>query len=665
MTMTYFLKHLSPLKKMPPLKKLSLLGVAISSIIATSAIAAPTVSRLTPPSQLFATKGAESNPMIARFIPGQRFDLQATIQPDAGQTITSVEFSVDGIPVTGSVSLTTTGLVAGLPAGTTSASLRAYANTIPGNHILNVKAIQSDNQVVNASGNFEVVGITANTGRKAKNLIIMLGDGMGASHRTAARIMLNGYAQGKVKTRLAMDTFSNTAMIMTASLNSIVTDSAPGMSNYVTGNKSDNNQEGVWPDDTLSKFDNPRMEYMSEFLARTQGKKLGIVTTADVFDATPAANAVHTQDRGAGTGIVDQFFDDANKTGLTVLLGGGRKWFLPNTTPGSARAATSDYIMPSDIITGWGVAPGASDPARNLLSDFVGAGWAYVPDATALNSVGTPNKLLGLFSFSNMNVGLDKIAGRRGNSLVVNDYGFPDQPLLDEMTQKALEVLDANSANGFVLMVEAASIDKQAHNMDSERFITDTIEFDKAIQKAKDYATTHLDTLVIVTADHECSGAAIIGSSTKTNVDLGAALPTTAGKRDAVVGLYEAAKFPKYTIEADGYPAATDPDFKMLIGYGANADRFEDWSLNTQPIRDSQQPFNGVAPLNTYPSNPTARDASTGFLITGQVPGTSAAHTGGDIPLSAYGRGAALFNGVMDNTDVFFSAMQALIGGAK
>ena len=135
----------------------------------------------------------------------------------------------------------------------------------------------------------------------------MLGDGMGASHRTAARIMLNGYAQGKTKERLAMDTFPNTAMIMTASLNSIITDSAPGMSNYVTGNKAQNNQEGVWPDDTKDAFDNPRFEYLAEFLARTQGKKLGIVTTADVFDATPAANAVHTSNRGAGTGIVDQF----------------------------------------------------------------------------------------------------------------------------------------------------------------------------------------------------------------------------------------------------------------------------------------------------------------------------------------------------------------------
>ncbi|MFX5776669.1 alkaline phosphatase, partial [Acinetobacter baumannii] len=91
---------------------------------------------------------------------------------------------------------------------------------------------------------------------------------------------------------------------MTASLNSIVTDSAPGMSNYVNGNKAQNNQEGVFPDDTTDAFDNPRIEYLSEYLHRLKGTSLGIVTTADVFDATPAANAVHTSARGNGTGIV-------------------------------------------------------------------------------------------------------------------------------------------------------------------------------------------------------------------------------------------------------------------------------------------------------------------------------------------------------------------------
>jgi alkaline phosphatase len=650
------------------LKKMSLLSLAIASVVAATAEAAPSISRLTPPSQLFATNGATSNPMIARFIPGQRFDLQATVTPDSGATITAVQFLVDGNPVPGTVALTTgSGLVGTLATnGSAVATLRAYSNLTPGVHTLSAVVTQSDNAQTTRVGNFEIVPINLAGGRKAKNIIIMLGDGMGASHRTAARIMMNGYSQGKANAKLAMDTFPNTAMIMTASLDTIVTDSAPGMANYVNGNKAASGQEGVWPDDTTAKFDNPRVEYLSEYLARTQGKKLGIVTTADVFDATPAANAVHTQDRGAGTGIVDQFFDDASKTGLTVLLGGGRQWFLPSGTPGSSRASSSDYVLPSDLVSGWGVAPGASDPSRDLIGDFTAAGWTYAPDATALNNVGTPNKLLGLFAYSNMNIAMDKIAGRRGtgpSAGVVADYGFPNQPMLEEMTQKALDVLDANSPNGFVLMVEGASIDKQAHNMDSDRWMVDTIEFDHAVQKAKDYATTHPDTLVIVTADHECAGAVIIGASKVTDAVLQTKTNTVASMRDSVVGNYQDAKFPKYTIAADGYPVTTDPDFKLLIGYGSNADRYEDWRTNPQPLRDSQQPFNNSAPLNTYPSNPLARDASTGFLITGQVPGTSAVHTGGDIPLSAYGRGAGMFAGTLDNTDVFFNLVQAAVGG--
>ena len=651
-----------------------LVTVALGSAVA-AALAAPTVSRLTPPSERFATGVNDpAAPMIARFLPGQKFDLQATIRPDAGTTISTFEFVVDGIavPVTASTSgIVTTGLNSGLPANTAVVSKRAYSNLTPGIHTLTVTATQSDGQVASASGSFEVVGITAQ-GRVAKNIIIMLGDGMGAAHRTAARIMAKGYAQGKPKGRLAMDTFPVTGMVMTASLDTIVTDSAPGMANYVNGNKQASGQEGVWPDDTVGAFDNPRMEYLSEFLKRTQGKALGIVTTSDVFDATPAANAVHTSNRGNGTGIADQYLDDRNLTGLSVLMGGGRKWFLPNTSGsvspqpvnGSQRRNANDYVLSADIVAGWGAAIGALDPSRDLITDFQNAGFTYVSDNASLQSAGTPSKLLGLFAYSNMNVAFDKINGRRGATTVVNDYGFPDQPMLDEMTKKAIDVLAQNPA-GFVLMAEGASIDKQAHNMDSDRWIEEVIEFDRAVQVAKDFATVNPDTLVIVTADHETGGAAIIGASTVTDAALRAKTNTTASMRDSVVGTYQAAKFPKYTMSADGYPATTDIDGKMLIGYGGNADRYEAWVSNTKPVQDSQQPFVGTAPLNTYPATASVRNNSTGYLVTGQVPGDTAVHTATDVPLSAFGRGAALFTGLMDNTDVFFKFGQASIGGVK
>lgn len=649
---------------------------------AGAASAAPTISRLTPPSNPLVTT---AHP-LARFLPGQKFDLQATVQPAAGTRIVSVRFEVDDRLVaelrddstgadqfSGETSLVKNGLVKDLAAGSVVASLRGYANATPGVHRLTAVATDSAGERQARLGNFQVVPLVPDAGPRIRNVIFMLGDGMGASHRTAARIVAKGYLQGVAQERLAMDTFPVTAMVMTASLNSIVTDSAPGMSNYVNGNKAANNQEGVWPDDTVAAFDNPRIEYLSEYLHRTKGTALGIVTTADVFDATPAANAVHTASRGMGTGIVDQYLDDRHLTGLRVLMGGGRKWFLPNPsnsiTPqpanGSQRREGSDYVLPPDIVGGWKAAPGQIDPGRDLIADFQAAGFGYAPDRATMARLEGADRLLGLFAYSNMNVAFDKIAGRRGNPSVVNDYGFPDQPMLDEMTATALKVLQKNNDKGFFLLVEGASIDKQSHLMDTDRWILETVEFDRAVQVAKDYAEAHPDTLVIVTADHECSGAAIIGAATVTDAALRGRAATAAELRDKVVGTYEAARFPEYTVLADGYPQSTDIDRKLLVGYGANADRFEAWVSNPRPTQDEQQPFVGAPPLAGYPANATVRNQGTGYLVTGQVPGLQAVHTATDVPLSALGRGAGAFSGLLDNTDIFFKLVQGMLGGLR
>lgn len=637
--------------------------------LVTTSFAAPSVTRLNPPSALF-TYGDATPPYISRFVPGQRFDLQATIQADAGQTITSAIFKVGGTTVPGTVTVTSIG------SDKYNVVLRAYSNAVVGVKTVTVEATQSNSLLATASGNFEIVGIT-NVGRKAKNIIYLIGDGMSLAHRTAARIVTNGIAMGKANAPLAMDKLPVTGILNTPSLNSIITDSAPGAACYSVGNKSSNGQEGVFPDDTTDKWDNPRVEHMGNYLARTQGKALGIVTTADVEDATPGSFSAHTQDRGAGTGICDMYLDEgvANHN-LRVLLGGGRKWFIPLGSAGSGRvnstsASGADAVLPAELATGWGVSAGALDPTRDLIADFVTAGFTYAPDLTALNAAApATTKLLGLFHTSNMDVSLDKIAERRGGASVGTVATFPDQPLLEEMTEKALQVLK-NNTQGFVLMVEAASIDKQAHNMDTERFVHDTIEFDRSVQKCIDFQVANPDTLIIVTADHECAGVAIFGASLVTNADLitrstalgndgvagainGAAGTSTDGQlmlRTNVAGIYDNAAFPVYTNNADGYPTTMDPDRKMLIGYGGNGDRYEDWLQNVQPN-----------------VNPTTRDTAGDYFITGQAAGAgvqSAVHTAADIPLSAGGRGASLFTGTMDNTEVFFKAMQVLIGGAK
>ena len=653
-------------------------SLLLGLVTVLSAQAAPAVSRLTPPSELFSS--GQPAPVIARFLPDQRFDLQATLRPDdATKSISSARFSIDGKAVAAPLALRdcATGCLANVPKNAALATIRAISVRQPGLHTFSVTAIQNDGQTVTAQGNFEIVPLVAG-GQKVKNIIILLGDGMGAAQRTAARIVAGGYAQGKVITPLAMDTFPVSGMVKTASLNSMVTDSAPGMTAYVSGNKNNNNEEGVFPDDTTDPFDNPRIEYLSEYLHRTQGKALGLVTTADVFDATPAGNAVHTSNRGAGTGIVDQFLDDRELTGLTVLMGGGRKWFLPATVPGSARGDRTDYAFSNteahtaDIVKRWGAAPGKIDKDRDLLADFQATGFRYAADKTALDAIdpAKTERLLGLFSYSNMNVALDKIDGRRAkqkgvSARVVDDYGFPDQPMLDEMATKALAVLERQK-NGFVLMIEGASIDKQAHNMDTERWLLDTIEFDRAIKVAQEFARRRGDTLVIVTADHECSGVALIGGSVVSDARLQELVLEggTANVRDKVVGIYEKAGFPRYRMAADGYPETTDIDHRLLVGYGAGSDRFEDWRTNALPMQDSQQPFVKTEPLAAYPAGPMLRDVSGRFQTTGAVPGDSAVHTATDIPLSAFGPGAWAFTGVLDNTDVFFKLAQASLRGA-
>lgn len=642
----------------------SLVAAATALASGMPASAVPVVSRLTPPSALFSL-GDASPPIISRFLPGQKFDLQATISPDAGQTIVSVEFKVDGVVVPGSLSIVPA-TVAGKPPGTVVASLRAYSNSTAGLRTLTVSAAQTDGATVSTNGNFEVQAIRP-TIFGAKNVIILIGDGMGIAHRTAARIMLNGVALGKANAPLAMDTFPFAGTVKTHSLNSIVTDSSPGASCYATGNKANNNQHGVFPDDTLDNGDNPRIESIGEFLHRTQGRSLGIVTTTDVFDSTPGAFGSHTQARTAGTGIIDEFFDERNATGLKVLLGGGRKWFLPTNTVGSSRSAATDYNVPADVAAAWGVPAGVIDPGRDLLSEFVADGFTYAPDATALNAIpaGT-QKLLGLFNLSNMNVAKDKIDKRRnpGTPGVVDDFGFPDQPMLDEMTDKALEVLSKNP-KGFVAMIEGGSIDKMAHLMDSERWIIDTIEFDRAIKRCQEFAACHPDTLVIVTADHECAGANIIGASRVTHASLVARAASGAGisqLRSNVVGTLDQAGFPIYPISADGYPTTTDIDGRMLIGYACNADRYEDWITNLLPMQNASHGIATTPPLPGYPQNPLQRDTAGNFLITGQIQDQIATHTASDIVLSAYGKNAALFSGAMDNTDVFFRVMRVALG---
>jgi alkaline phosphatase len=651
---------------------------------AASAQAAPSNVSLTPPAN-------------ARFLPGQRFDLRVE---GKGAGPFSATLRIDGVAQSfssGAQNTSTTDDISA--AGYGGFNLRGYENRRPGVHTLEATFSDATGSVT-VQSKFEI--IDALGGREpVKNIIIFLGDGMGTAHRTAARLVRHGVTAGDPDGYLAMDSFPATGMITTHSLNSVITDSAPGMAGYVSGNHVQNGQEGVFPANVVNPFFAPRIEYLAEYLHRVQGKALGIVTTADVEDATPAANAVHTGNRNNGTGIVDQFLDESDSadsgrygSGLRVLLGGGRRWFLPSGQFGSSRTAATDYpALPSDLVSGWhlpSASAGAADPARDLLADFKSAGFQYADSGSALNALtrgSVPSKLLGLFAYGNMNVALDKLAKRRNvlvpgaSSFAVDDYHAPDQPMLDEMTAVALKVLSTSSSRrrepGFVLLVEGAHIDKQSHAMDAERAVGDTIEFDRAIAVAKSFASeSDRRTLVIVLADHECSGFSIIGGLKPKLADAallppdGTVLdPNTQPARQAAVNTYDAVGFPHYQILPDGYPATFDIDGKLLFGFGANGDRFETWLTRPRPIIDSLLSADIKSEIADagYPAQPVNRDTINGYFIRGQAVGKDqAVHTAADIPISAYSPRAAVaqqFVGVQRNVDVFFKLARAVFGG--
>lgn len=345
--------------------------------------------------------------------------------------------------------------------------------------------------------------------------------------------------------------------------------------------------------------------------------------------------------------IASQYIDGAGRTNLTVLLGGGEYHFIPKGRPGSQR--TDD---------------------RDVLREFTRAGFTLVGNRTELAAVdpARDTKLLGLFAPGNMNVAFDKLKLGDPSLTAAN----PDQPFLDEMTRKAIAVLE-RQPNGFFLMVEGAQIDKQAHGMDAERAIYDVIQLDKAVGVALEFAARTNgdgdpanDTLVIVTADHETSGMALPA----------VARPEKRGSRDyAKTYAYSSSRNDPSTLnftdyvdaDGDGFPEDPDPAHKLIVSFGANSDRYEDWRSSDRPKSPSQT-IGGVAVANP---DDLDRFALGGYKITGVLengeaggsPAAGAVHTMVDVPVSATGPGASQFARVSDNTDVFFYIVNAVVGG--
>ncbi|PDT66014.1 alkaline phosphatase [Bradyrhizobium ottawaense] len=460
--------------------------------------------------------------------------------------------------------------------------------------------------------------------RKAKNVILFIGDGMSPAHRVAARILSKGIAEGKSRGKLAIDDMPHMALVATAGSDSIITDSANSASAYATGHKSAVNALGVYADRTASPFDDPRVETITSLARRRLGMAIGIVTNTEIEDATPAAMVAHTRRRAAYDEIVEQLF----AARPDVVMGGGSANFLPKSAAGSKRKDETDYI-----------------------AKFRDAGYQVATTASELSaSAAKPEtgKLLGLFATGNMDGALDRKFLRGGGV-----KKFPEQPDLTEQVQAALDIL-AKSEAGFFLMVESGLIDKYAHVLDMERAVYDTIMLDNAVRQTREWARARGDdTLILVLADHNHPNG-LVGTI---NDDMSATPNVSLRER---VGVYEQAGFPNYPApDADGYPSRVDVSRRLAIFSASLPDHYETF----RPKLDNpNEPTVKAGDDGTFKANDKYKDVPGAVLRPGNLSAMIGAsvHSGEDVILTATGPGSDGVRGSMDNTEVFRLMVDAL-----
>jgi alkaline phosphatase len=448
--------------------------------------------------------------------------------------------------------------------------------------------------------------------RRVKNIILFICDGMTIANRTTARVLSKGIQEGKYQGRLAFDDMPSTAMIGTSGSDSLITDSANSMSAYTSGHKTAVNAMGVYVSRASDNFSHPKVETIAELIKRKTKMSVGIVSDAELEDATPGAMVSHTRRRSDKQYIADQLL----ASGAEVILGGGSAYFYPQSTRGSKRK-----------------------DEKNLLNEFKSGGYQLVFTKKELVSVaenrGT-KKLFGVFHPDNMDGSLDRLYLKKNTV-----EQFPDQPDLTEMTKSAIEVLSRNP-NGFFLMVEAALIDKFNHALDWERAAFDTIMLSNAVQIAKNYAKTHPDTLIIVTPDHTHSGSIS-----------GVVHDERSGPLREKVGIYADAGYPNYPkADAQGYPSKIDVSKRIAFFYGNYPDHYE--TLHPKLDETFVPAIKGDS--GEYIANPKYLQLQEDAIhVGGNLPAhqESGVHTADDAVLNAQGPGSEKFKGLLDNTEVF------------
>jgi alkaline phosphatase len=436
--------------------------------------------------------------------------------------------------------------------------------------------------------------------RAPKNIIILFGDGAAVTQWELGRYTSQALRRKPFAVTDVVFKQGALGVLTVHSADSFVTDSAAAATALSTGYKTNNGMAGVTPDGT-------RVRTVME-AAKARGKRIGLVTTATVHDASPTAFSVHAKSRRDAQSIVDQYLD----LEPDVLLGGGRDYFLPKGTGGGRR-----------------------NDRKDMLAAFAAKGYEVVQTPDALRNT-KGRRVLGLFADEDLDFELDRDAAK--------------EPSTAEMAAAAIRILSADSPNGFVLFIENENIDTAGHRNDAAALIRALWALDEAAQLALDYQKRAPDeTLVLVTGDHETGGLSVtyalrdlksLSSSNRFSPD-DSHLKMLSGIR---MSLERAAERlgRKPTSEAldkvlaEGFPGfRLDDDLRAAI-------------LESRPLERN---------VFYMPQGALARMISrqTGFYW-----GTSG-HTTEPVLVGAIGPGAALFRGYMDNTD-FARILHKLIG---
>ncbi|MEP9389356.1 alkaline phosphatase [Mesorhizobium sp. KR9-304] len=460
---------------------------------------------------------------------------------------------------------------------------------------------------------------------KAKNVIIMVGDGMSVATVTAARI-LEGQKRGVdgESNSIAVDTFPYTALSKTYSHDGQVSDSAPTVTAMVAGVKTRNDVIGV--NQTVPVGDCKAAlagEVTSIFeLAEAAGKATGVVSTARITHATPAGAYAHTpvrdwestkelpeEAKAAGCkDIADQLVNWTAGDGFEVVLGGGRAYFLP-----------AEMKDPEDTEK-----TGRRTDARDLTAEWTkkSNNNVFVFDQKGFDAVDVKSgaKILGLFDMSHMEYEADRAKDAAG------------EPSIAEMTAKALDRL-AQDEDGYVLMIEGGRIDHAHHAGNAARALEDTLAFDAAIKTVLE-KTSREDTLVVVTADHS------------------------------------------HTMTINGYPKRGNPIFGKVVNVEGELELAGDGKPYTTlgyangpgayfPPLGKDEDKTKAQPAGIRPDLTDTDTLSIDYLQPATVPMGSETHAGDDVAIYAWGPFAHLFQGTVEENYIYHVMSHASGLGAE